>query len=333
MNNIQLTDLTLSEISMSHLPNRQWYFERSLNCDTLVISVGDSWSWGAGLQSDNDSDNIEYRTSHCCGSIVADRTNSDFINIGFPGYSNMLHIRSAFDILNRLQKSYKKIFVILTLSESGRDISDDFYKRPEYYNTLRGDSWPTYKDLISNTVDFGKLKFALKELASNNIYFEYPLKAFLRAKQFTNVTDIIQSLEKTSFKMLVDKIKQNSNPNIFYVVGRTYVDTFDQNFKIISPYTCFLSKKWVDLLDETSSNPYPTSVHNVTQMGSDPLFAFDDFVHSTVDLSSRTKLIEHSLSALQWLNLCTLTRGKTPYPTEYGHQLWAEYILENIKNV
>jgi hypothetical protein len=332
MNQINLCNLTLEQTYMSHLSNRQWYFERSLNRDSLVISVGDSWSWGMGLQSDNNSDNIEYRTNHCYGSIVAKSTNSDFINIGFPGYSNMLHINYAFDVLNRLVKPYKKIFVLLTLSESGRDISDDFYKRPEYYNLLRGGSWPTFNDIVTGSVKFNELRFALKELKSNNIYFEYPLKAFLRAKNFFNTFDIVKSLEKTSFKMLVDKIKQQGK-NIHYVVGRTYVDTFKENVSILDSNFCLLSKKWVDILAEHTNNLYPTNVYNVTQIGIDTLFDFDNFVHSTADLRSRTELIESSLSAIHWLESCSLTRGEVPYPTEQGHQLWANYILENIKHV
>lgn len=86
------------------------------NKDVMVVSVGDSWTWGDSLD--------EYsRLQQVYGALVSQALDADWINIGCRGWSNshiLSHIDYLIDFLD--QSNYKKIYFIVTLSENGRDI-------------------------------------------------------------------------------------------------------------------------------------------------------------------------------------------------------------------
>jgi hypothetical protein len=103
-----LTTLTDSELATPGYPgmNMPWYNERAVDSDTLTITVGDSWTWGDSLDYD-------HRQTQIYGNLLAEKFNSDFINIGLCGGSN-LHILKYLDrVLSHLAKEYKTIRVFL----------------------------------------------------------------------------------------------------------------------------------------------------------------------------------------------------------------------------
>lgn len=107
------------------IESRSWYHERATGSDTLLIAVGDSWTWGDSLGRINPSngidDDIEFRTSHIYGNLIAEKFRSDFINIGYPGASNILILRSLRECLEDVATKYKTVRVIFTLTEIGRE--------------------------------------------------------------------------------------------------------------------------------------------------------------------------------------------------------------------
>jgi hypothetical protein len=105
---------------------------------TLLVSVGDSWTWG---------DSLGY-TSHGKGISDPDRLNMvygrhlqqmigdcDWINIGYPGTANRWIVDVALrfiEIRNRV--NYDKVFLSVGLTDISRDIFDldidSFYSSP-----------------------------------------------------------------------------------------------------------------------------------------------------------------------------------------------------------
>ena len=51
------------------------------NSDTLVVTVGDSWTWGADLDSD-------LRLQQVYGNLVSHHLSADFLNLGQSGSNN-----------------------------------------------------------------------------------------------------------------------------------------------------------------------------------------------------------------------------------------------------
>lgn len=101
----------------------------SCNGKDLVVTVGDSWTWGADMSPDN---NNEYRLKNHFGHHVAQKLNADWLNLGQNGSGNFWmydRIRELAGLLPNLK--YQRIYIICTLTETGRAINSsvdiDFY--------------------------------------------------------------------------------------------------------------------------------------------------------------------------------------------------------------
>jgi hypothetical protein len=99
--------------------------------NTLVVTIGDSWTWGADLTqcllngthlsrlTDDD-----YRIHHVFGNQVANSLSADFLNLGESGSGNW-HIYKKIQELQTIadQLAYKKVIVISVVTELGRDFN------------------------------------------------------------------------------------------------------------------------------------------------------------------------------------------------------------------
>jgi len=97
------------------------YYERIAGRDTLLITVGDSWTYGDSLgctKVRNGVDDTNYRLTHVYGALMSAQLDSDWINLALPGGSNTMML----DWLSKLLPTIKHHNVIctITLTESGR---------------------------------------------------------------------------------------------------------------------------------------------------------------------------------------------------------------------
>ena len=84
------------------------------NKDTLIVCLGDSWTWG---------DSLDDRLNQFYCRHLANHYNADYINAGFRGFSNSWALFIGNLIIDQvLQCSYKNIIVVVTLTENGRDV-------------------------------------------------------------------------------------------------------------------------------------------------------------------------------------------------------------------
>lgn len=87
------------------------------NQDSIVVALGDSWTYG---------DSLPNRHEEMYGTVVSQRLGADLLNVGCCSWSNSYvldHLEYIVSVLN--SSAYKKIYILLTLTENGRDLGDN----------------------------------------------------------------------------------------------------------------------------------------------------------------------------------------------------------------
>jgi len=113
----------LPTLSIPKSPNEPncWYYEEIRNRPRLCICAGDSWTWGDSLPKDP----IGYRTQHIYGNLLATKLNADFVNISRCAASNIEIHDMVAEFLPKVQNLYQEIYLIITLTENGRELLFD----------------------------------------------------------------------------------------------------------------------------------------------------------------------------------------------------------------
>jgi hypothetical protein len=117
--------------------------------DTLVVCMGDSWTWGDSLG--------EQRTQQFYARHLANHYNADFINLGFRGYSNSFILYIGAKLLNEVKKlNYQRVIVAITLTENARDFKAGFAFRFDFakHFTNNGVSAESYEGVLAKTQYF-----------------------------------------------------------------------------------------------------------------------------------------------------------------------------------
>ena len=103
---------------------RQWYEEDIQGRDTLLIMVGDSWTWGdhLGCIDWNVASNDPVRQQQIAGRHLSNLLEADWVNLARPGCSNYWMLEKLQDLAPYIQQAnYKKIHVVVTLTEDLRE--------------------------------------------------------------------------------------------------------------------------------------------------------------------------------------------------------------------
>jgi|SaaInl59LU_5_DNA_1037362.scaffolds.fasta_scaffold11429_2 hypothetical protein len=92
----------------------------SRNSDTLLVTVGDSWTWGAGLDS-------KQRRTQVWGNVVSEIIGADWLNLAQPGQSNQWMANRCRELYNiSAELEYKKIVVVVVFTGAARSLDLDF---------------------------------------------------------------------------------------------------------------------------------------------------------------------------------------------------------------
>lgn len=96
--------------------------------DTLLVTIGDSWTFGGSMKyllPDNatNDDVRQFRKENVFGAQLAKKLNADWLNVAIPAVSNRWMV-DQFKILSCIRPDlrYTKVFVVLTLTEVGREL-------------------------------------------------------------------------------------------------------------------------------------------------------------------------------------------------------------------
>jgi hypothetical protein len=95
---------------------------QSQNSDRMIITVGDSWTYGDSLGNTRVRDGIDdtdYRLAHVYGNLISQDLGADWINLALPGISNQRMFTWLEQLLSR-RLHYANTTCIITLTESGR---------------------------------------------------------------------------------------------------------------------------------------------------------------------------------------------------------------------
>ena len=96
----------------------------------LLVTLGDSWSWGYDLTVDN---NTNYRLKNVYGNQLAEKLSADFLNLAVSGCGNQ-YIQVLFNEFCQLASAleYENIYVVVIFTEIGRDFNGHFDQKIDY---------------------------------------------------------------------------------------------------------------------------------------------------------------------------------------------------------
>jgi hypothetical protein len=185
--------------------NSSWYHEQLIGSDSLLICLGDSWTWGdrlGGTTIGKGIDDAEHRLSNIFGHHLSKMLSSDFLNMAKPGGSNLDMFNNLNLLLPAVVNRYKQLYLVITLTENCREFSAgnkntwpirvDFSKDPESLNRLLEEYEARVLGCFKNAVE----KFTnVKTIIGRNFTFNY--------KNNTSILDGMQP-EKNWVEILSD---------------------------------------------------------------------------------------------------------------------------------
>lgn len=265
-------------------PGRSWYHENINFKQRLVITAGDSWTWGDSLGIiDSHAGVLDSgsRATSIYGYLLASKLDADFINIGICGGSNINIHDYLKKVIDALKVSYTEIYVVITLTENYREASSDAIWVPNVSNTLE------------------------------------------------NFLTVYEQNQFESFKVTLIETYKHIN----FLIARNFTYNFNGTSEILAPN--FVTDTWVDQLSKYQNKlDYPENLRFMTTMSIVPLHE----CLQKLDLYKKFKLqfVDHYVAAehaITWLEESSLNYKKaTKHPTELGHQIWAEYLHQQIND-
>ena len=308
-----------------HTRPDEWYYEDIKNNDTLLVTVGDSWTWGSGL--DNRLDQIY-------GRHLANLLSADWVNIAYSGIDNITAVSRLSKFIAGLEKQYKNIQVVITLTESGRELNYcALANRATEYNLLKGADWPEFADLLNYNFTKDQIDRVMQECITKKMdigaeiigyHFYRDVKSRLKQLllQATDMHDFIARCETFTLDYIDSEMSKFNNVN--YTVGRNFTYAFDKQR--------ILGKIWTEVIAERGLlEAYPPEVYLLSSLC---IYPMDQFLkQNSLDIDTEGLLESFDLvtDALDWLNKSPSISDKyTAYPLLDAHQWWAEYIYQNI---
>lgn len=311
---------------------RDYYHEVDRNSDTLVIALGDSWTWGDRLgRTTLKFDDRLYRTAHNYGAVIANTLECDLINLGFPGQSNF-HIMNMFmEIFPTITRSYKKCHVLFTLTEPGREIPYMFQNQREHYNELRGESWPEFDHIMSRQATDSSIEFARDEMLDRDIKFVYHYNLIVDLLKSTSVNDFFIRYERWMFETIQREFNQLPR-NVHWHIARSFTSVRSENISVL-PVNNLSTDCWVDIIAEQGSlSPYPHTVDVLSKLGLDPIIELSTILGIDSNREDWLNVFSQSEKAISWLSSSPYNnQSTTNHPTEQAHAWWAEHLLSKIQ--
>lgn len=193
----------------------------SRNSDTLLITIGDSWTWGAdltqvkhkGTHIDRLADD-EYRLNNVYGGVLSTRLGSDFLNLGESGSGNYYVLEKLQElkcIVDQLE--YKRIIVVCVLTEAAREFDSLYDRKVDYYKWLSANTdYDMFLKFINSNISQQILELGLNV----ELYFS------------TNFVDPI------GFECVQDQF-----------LSRTWLQTWCDYKGLLYSDTCYFVSPWI----------------------------------------------------------------------------------------
>lgn len=171
------------------------------NSDTLVVTVGESWTYGADVVED---DNDPARLEHVYGALVAKELKADWLNLGQRGAGNFWiaeRVEELSQILSKL--NYQQVYVICTFTEPGRSFDSQHDRYIDYITWFKENTPDKFLEFL-NTECINRIKSALNTF--NNVTLRIGVNfvdpcGFPNTKEFLQKSWIDLIAEKNNFTM------------------------------------------------------------------------------------------------------------------------------------
>lgn len=296
------------------------------NKKTLLITAGDSWTWGAHLGHAPDAgtdqqEDTEYRNSHVFGRHLADLLDSDFVNYSFCGATNLDIINRLADYTAKIHKHYSDIHMMFVLSEVGRELDLSNYK--DDYEILAGASWPKWEDLLAYSVDSNVYKNVLDECRRQGWQIYAILALHLELKKSKDIYDLMRRYEKFTLEYLQSKFSK-------YIVAHTFTYFDQDNLDLVGNHA--VATPWNQVLADSAGIELFKARPKVVMFGFERLLTYVKTYHKHLEDKSMILEIMNDITEVEsWWETTSQTTGLvhvTGYPREQGHRWWAEYIFK-----
>lgn len=336
--------------------NRLFFVDHNKN--DLVITVGDSWTWGDSLGDVS----VRYRSDHVYGKYLSEYLDSDWINYGFCGGSN-----------NNILKALNLIL---------QNVLDDygFNLDQNEYNTLAGEDWPDYDTFYSSVKEYPNIVNEIENFITpdwHSTFKEYPKNiseienfiTFNRPTALNNYKELSRTITKKYQNIYlvitltetgrdsdeinqdrfgdvepflinneiqtyqkINKLKQRYK-NLNVVVGRNFSRDFDEVKNSLS-----IEKNWIQINFEENQkqgfNNLGYSFNDINKNGAVSGIAFNVIKKLKYKNKKQYMIdqIDNADKLWSWLRNNPLNYNKaTCHPTEESHKLWADYLISYFK--
>ena len=207
--------------------------------DTLLITIGESWTWGDSLPSD--------RLTNIWGFRLANKLQTDWLNIARCGASNFWIFHQLAELIrftnNNNKFPYKKIVFVFCLTETGRELTEhwDWHEHDpiKFFNNQRCDITVddlvkkqnehciqyalTQSTILKNTIDHD---IWISHNFCSTIYWEHPFNKIkknwnqITAEKLNYSYNLDPSLIQST---IIEKYKNHltQNPNLLYQLSTT----------------------------------------------------------------------------------------------------------------
>jgi hypothetical protein len=215
---------------------RQWYSEDIQDKDTLLITVGDSWTWGdhLGRIDWKTSTDDPIRLTQIYGRLLANSLNSDWVNLARPGCSNYWMLEQLQNIhahLLRVKDNYKKIYVVVALTE---DLREATYSRRIQVDGL-------YQGLWTRSIGVTDFLVQVEHHLLQNLETYFNQLPFVTAHVQRAFTDIWPAntssllLEKSWCDVIQDRVKFNNYQRPVPFIGQMAVNPLTEKYIVQNP--------------------------------------------------------------------------------------------------
>jgi len=261
-----------------NLTDWEEYYHDCAGKDCLVITAGDSWTYGDSLG--------DCRLEQVYGRLVSQALDADWINIGSRGRSNSWILKSLQFLAPLVAAQYKKVVIIVTMTENGRDVEASYTFPFDYHGLFNqiGDVSGFYDAVLD-----GAEAYWIEQL---------------------------QDIQKSGCEIIVGHNfawhNLNTMPGI-KILDSNWIEKIADYQKRDRPIKSKLVTGWIFDVIQTIHLIVPASKA-----------VFQQWAIPYIDLANQVNL---------WLDASDLNnQGASKHPKAKGHEIWADYILTNIKN-